>query len=232
MATEARKATLARWIRSAGGRWFRKLGLLPPGVADGLGDDAVLAETALSEEIVVYFPDPPESVSLLRQWYPTLRVINRKMPVVIVVQDSRTKALVLAESQLPTVAVAHYATMDSLLSRSMVRAAVYVSDHPWNFSMLRFSSIVHVLLVKDSGQAASISNQVKGYDFCFTTQCSGAAEIFTKLPLYDASRCKTISISSPDDDQKEPDLLESLTEVLTLGAQEWERVRENGAIGP
>lgn len=233
MPTEARKATLARRIRSSGGRWFRKLGLLPEGVADGLGQDAALTNAAFAEEIIVYFPDTPGSLALLTQWYPALRQLNEEHPVIIVVQDSRTERLVAAESQLPVLTIAHYGTLDGMLSRSRVRMALYVSNHPWNFSMLRFTSPTHVLLIGRGAKLATFGNQVKAYDFSFVDGEDLIVELQKSVPLYDPQRCITMGAEDSSSDDSVPrGFAEACTRALDLGSLEWARVRANGAVGP
>ena len=77
---KARGASVRRRVRHVGGRLMRRVGLVPGGVADGLGDDEYLLGTRLPHAVMVFFPDPPGSLYQLRQWYSALRALDRSDP--------------------------------------------------------------------------------------------------------------------------------------------------------
>lgn len=229
---EARLKKTSRRIRSIGGRILRRAGLLPPGVADGLGDDAQLACAVFDEKIVVYFPNTPDEVLDIRRWYSHLRVLHENYGVVVVVQDSRVAARVRLDTDLQVVTVALYGTIDTILAKSNVKMAIYVSDHAWNFSMLRFSSLVHVLLLKDLAGVERIGNQVKAYDYCFAWNTDVVNGIRKVVQRYDFDRCLVIDEGATGSADVNSSLIDRCDLVLLSHEVEWERLLQNGVVGP
>jgi len=194
MTDVGRGARLRGKVRSTGGRVIRRLGLLPGGVPDGLGEDAMLQGTTLPARAVVFFGDPPESMYQIRQWYRALEELDRTVPLVVVAGDSRTARLLRAESSLRVVTVALHATLDEILTGSDVRLALYVNHSPQNFTMLSFGRLVHVsLLHGDSDKTVSVSNQHKAYDLVFVAGQAAVDRFARNLPYFDAeARCVTV----------------------------------------
>lgn len=188
---KARGASVRRRVRHVGGRLMRRVGLVPGGVADGLGDDEYLLGTRLPHAVMVFFPDPPGSLYQLRQWYSALRALDRRHRVVIVLQDSRTARVVRRECDLDAVVIARYTTTDDLLSRSDVKVALYVNHNPENFSNLRFTSMVHASLMHgDSDKQVTVSNLTKAYDFSLVAGRAAVDRMSAFSTFYDArSRC-------------------------------------------
>ena len=168
MSRPARRSRLSRRLTRLGIGVVRRYGLLPSGQPDRNGDDARLAGTSLEQAVIVYFPGTQEDLYQLRQWYGPFRALDRRHPVLVVLQDSRTARLVRAESGLPAITIARYGALDDLLSRSDVKLALYVGHNPQNFTMLRFTSLAHVFVNHgDSDKGVVVSNQNKAYDFLF-----------------------------------------------------------------
>ncbi|MFC8731672.1 CDP-glycerol glycerophosphotransferase family protein [Luteimicrobium sp. NPDC057192] len=189
MAPATRGASLKRRVRSVGGTFIRRMGLLPGGVPDRNGDDARLATQRLDAEVLVFFADTEDGLYQLRQWYAPLAALDARHRIAVVTADSRTAALIRAETGFEVVTVARYATLDGLLARSDVRLVLYVNHNPENFSMLRFASVVHVsLLHGDSDKVVSVSNQAKAYDFSFVAGRAAVDRMARYLPLFDAER--------------------------------------------
>lgn len=196
--TDRLKRRLRRFVAQS----VRRLGILPVGMADRLGDDAALLGSTLAEEVMVYFPDTKESLYQLRQWYQPLKALNQEHPLVVVCLDSRTAKLVRKESGLRCVTIARYSTTDDLLSRSNVKLALYVNLHWQNFTNLRFLSLVHVHLSHGDGdKAVNVSNQLKAFDFNFVAGQAGVDRVARHVMLYDA-KARTIPIGRP---QLDPD---------------------------
>ncbi|MDO8147986.1 CDP-glycerol glycerophosphotransferase family protein [Isoptericola sp. b515] len=191
MPVTPRGATLRRRIRSTGGRLIRRLGLLPAGTPDGVGEDAALLGTSWRYEVIVYFADTPEALYQLEQWYDTLRALDESHPVVVVTRDSRTARAIRADSGLDVRTVAHYTTLDDVLGRSATKLALYVNHNPENFTCLRFGNLVHASLMHgDSDKLVSVSNQTKAYDFSFVAGQAAVDRMARFSTLYDApSRC-------------------------------------------
>jgi CDP-Glycerol:Poly(glycerophosphate) glycerophosphotransferase len=181
-------SSLTRRIRTVGGRLVRRLGLVPGGEPDGLGEDGRLSGVRLSERVVVFFPEPPGNTYQLEQWLPPLRALSERQGVVVITQDSRTTAR-LRDRGLPVLCVARTATLDALLGRSDVGLALYVSHHPRNFQMLRFSSVAHVYIGHgESDKAVSASNQLKAYDRVFVAGRAAEERVLAELLWFDAAR--------------------------------------------
>ena len=226
-----RSTAVARRLRSMGGRVLRRARLLPEGVADGLGDDEILQSSAFSGKIVVSFPNTPTDLADLRRWYPTLRALEAQYGLTIVTQDSRVTAAVQRETTLEVVTVALYATLDGLLSRSSVQIALYVSDHAWNFSMLRFTSLAHVLLL-DVTDVQRVRNQVKAYDFCLLRKLETIDELKMMVTGYDFGRCLLVGGSPTAADGEQDVLLKTFDRLIIDQGIEWKRLLANGAGGP
>ncbi|RBY80128.1 glycosyl transferase [Blastococcus sp. TF02-09] len=176
-------------VRSSGGRLVRRLGLLPGGEPDGLGEDATLTGAALDGRVVAFFPEPPRNAYQLGQWLPQLEVLSQRHGVTVVTQDSRTTAWLRRRTALPVLCVGRTATLDGLLQRSDVALAVYVSHHPRNFQMLRHPSAAHVYLGHgESDKAVSASNQLKAYDRAFVAGPAAEQRILDELMWFDRGR--------------------------------------------
>ncbi|MBD5786386.1 CDP-glycerol glycerophosphotransferase family protein [Cellulosimicrobium terreum] len=232
--SKARGTSVQRTVRSLGGKVIRRLGLLPGGIPDGLGDDARLLGTTVDQQVVVFFPDTADGLYQLRQWYGPLRALDARRGVLVVASDSRTARAVRTESGLEVVTIAHYATLDDLFSRGAVRLALYVNHNPLNFSMLRFGSMAHVsLLHGDSDKVVSVSNQAKAYDRSFVAGQAAVDRMSTYLHHFDAAaRC--VLVGRPQLDEaplvvgRRPDA-DGRTTVLY--APTWEGAQPSAAYG-
>lgn len=201
----ARGNALKRRVRSTGGKLLRRLGLLPGGMPDGIGDDAALAGTALDGEVVVYFPDTQDSLYQLRSWYGPLRELHRVQGVTIICMDSRTAAALRTEVDIPVVTIALDATLDAIILRSGTKLVLYVNYNPLNTAALRSRSAIHVsLLHGDSDKVVSVSNQIKAYDYSFVAGQAAIDRLERYTTLFDApARCIPVGRPSLDTDQVE-----------------------------
>ena len=176
-------------VRSGGGRLVRRLGLLPGGEPDGLGEDARLTGASLEQRVVVFFPEPLRNGYQLEQWLPVLEALHARHGVAVVTQDSRATAWLRGRTALPVLCVARTATLDGIVQRSDVALALYVSHHPRNFQMLRFSTLGHVYIGHgESDKAVSASNQLKAYDRVFVAGGAAEERVLTELLWFDRSR--------------------------------------------
>lgn len=231
----ARAGTAGRWLLRAAIRLVRRHGLVPPGMPDRYGDDDRLAGTSLDQTVMVYFPDTRESLYQLRQWYGALRALDARHPVVVVLQDSRTAALVRRELGLPAITIANYSRLDDLLSRSEIKLALYVNHNPQNFSALRFTSLAHVYLSHgESDKGVAVSNQCKAYDFWFVAGQAAIERIASYTMFYDtASRCLEIGRPQLDFDRSVPSTAEPSRpdRPTVLYAPTWEGAQPSLAYG-
>ena len=152
-------------MRRFAGRSIRRLGLLPGGMADGLGEDDALHDTILATKAVVFFPDPPENLYQLRQWLDAIEALDEAMGVTIIAQDSRSARALRDDTDIDVIVAAHTKTVGALLSTGAVRIVLYVGQANANAVALRSTAVVHVFLNHgDSDKYVSVSNQVKAYD--------------------------------------------------------------------
>lgn len=203
----ARNNSFGRRIRSTGGRLLRRLHLLPGGQPDGLGDDDQLAGTVLDGQVMVYFPDTPDSLYQLRGWYGPLRELHRAMGVTVICMDSRVAASIREELGVPVYTVARDATLSALIARGDIKLILYVNYNPLNTAALQARSAIHVsLLHGDSDKGVSVSNQVKAYDFSFVAGQAAMDRFARYTTLFDASeRCIPIGRPSFDTDRRDAD---------------------------
>lgn len=182
-----RRASWVRRLRSSGGTLIRRAGLLPGGMPDGLGEDAALLDAVWDERVMVWFSETRDGLYQIEGWYQALRALDAEHGVVIVCQDSRTAAQIRADSGLTVRTVAQESTLEGLLARSAVALCLYVNNHPNNFIPLRFRSLLHVnVLHGDSDKIATVSNQVKAYDFVLVAGRAAVDRYAAHLPLFDA----------------------------------------------
>jgi hypothetical protein len=210
------------------------MGLLPGGVPDRNGDDARLATQRLDAQVIVFFADTEDGLYQLRQWYAPLAALDSRRRIAVVTADSRTAALIRAETGFEVVTVARYATLDGLLARSDVRLVLYVNHNPENFSMLRFASVAHVsLLHGDSDKVVSVSNQAKAYDFTFVAGRAAVDRMARYLPLFDAERrCVVVGRPQLDDALALVEQRASAAARRTvLYAPTWEGAQPSAAYG-
>lgn len=229
-----RKDTLKRRLRSTGGKVLRRLGLLPGGMPDGLGDDARLVGTSLEGETLLFFPDTADSLYQLRSWYGPLRELHKAQGLTIVCMDSRLAKLVRAELDVPVITIAQESTLDELTARSNLKVFLYVNFNPLNFLALRLRSVIHVsLLHGDSDKSVSISNQVKAYDFAFVAGQAGIDRYARYTALFDAAtRCIPVGRPSLDTDPRPPVLTrEDGARPVVLYAPTWEGGQASVAYG-
>jgi len=175
-------------VRRLGGRLIRRLGLLPEGDPDGLGDDEALRGQSLPFTVMLYFPDTTTNLYQLRQWYGVLGRLDSRHRVGIVCLDSRSAATIRAECDLPVVCSGRIGTLEDLVSRSEVALALYVSHNIRNLHPLRFPTMLHAYLGHgESDKAASASNQVKAYDVILVPGAAGRDRLQRNLMCYDAA---------------------------------------------
>ncbi len=180
---------LRRRLRSRGGKVLRRLGWLPEGMPDGLGQDDALRGGRIDQRVVVYYPGTSRNLYQLRQWYEALVALDRELGVVIVTADSRVGRLLEREAPLPVLTIARFETMDDLLSRSDVALFCYVGHEQGNFRMLRVHTALHVFLSHgESDKEVSASNQSKAYDYAFVAGQAALDRYRGHLLRFDADR--------------------------------------------
>ncbi|AXT84506.1 glycosyl transferase [Aeromicrobium sp. A1-2] len=159
---------------------------------------------ALSQQVLVYFPTPQDSLYQIRPWYHALQALDAAHPVVCVFKDSRTAAVVREETELDCLTLARYGQLDEILGLSDIKLALYVNHDPANFECLRFASLVHVYLGHgDSDKGVSVSNQVKAYDFCFLAGHAALDRTSSAVMLYDAE-ARSVLVGQPQFDGSAP----------------------------
>ena len=177
-------ASAQRRVRRGAGRLIRRLGLVPAGQPDGLGEDAALAGSRFTETVLAIYPDAPANLYQLRLWLPTLEGLG--LPTAVVAQDSRVAAALRTETRLPVYAIGRYATFEAMVEAGSARLALYPAHHTRNFQLMRRADLAHVYLGHgESDKAVSASNQLKAYDFTFAAGQS-AIDRAASLPFYDA----------------------------------------------
>ncbi len=184
----------------------RRSRFLPAGIPDKLADVDRLG-VPFTQPIMLFFATVQDSLYQIRPWYEALEALNAKQPVIAVFKDSRTAAIVRAETGLDCVTIAQYGQLDAILTDSDVKLALYINHDPLNFEALRFTSMLHVYLGHgESDKGVSVSNQIKAYDYCFVAGQAAIDRIVNHVLAYDAdTHCIPIGQpavarrSAPDD---------------------------------
>ncbi|WP_435298357.1 CDP-glycerol glycerophosphotransferase family protein [Timonella sp. A28] len=226
---------MKRTIRSSGGKIIRKFGLTPAGTPDRNGQDAELKGAAWPYEVMVYFADTQEALYQIEQWYDTFVALNEAHKTVVVCMDSRTAAVIREATGLDVFTIAHYTTIDSILSQSpAMKVCLYVNHNPENFSNLRFGQLVHASLMHgDSDKLVTVSNQTKAYDFSFVAGQAAVDRMAKYSTLYDAHE-KCIPVGRPQvDGQLERSHARESSDARTtvLYAPSWEGGQPTAAYG-
>lgn len=212
---------------------IRRLGLLPGGTPDRIGQDRALRATALPHEVMVYFADTVGSLYQIEQWYEPFRALNEKHRLVVVMADSRTAKRVRAQSGLDVIVVGKQSTMEALVAKSNIRVTLYVNHNPENFAHLKIGSMVHASLMHgDSDKGVTVSNQTKAYDFSLVAGQAAVDRMAAFSTFYDAAaRC--IPIGRPQVDaisvlSRRPG---SAAARVALYAPTWEGPQPSAAYG-
>lgn len=227
-------ATAKRKARSLGGFLLRRVGLLPGGVPDRLGEDAAWRDRSLVGEVVLFFPDTLGGLYQLRTWYGPLRALHAEQGLTIVCMDSRTARAIRGEIDVPVLVISQESFLDELISRSNIKLFYYVNFTQMNFLALRVRSVLHIsLLHGDSDKSVTVSNQVKAFDFSFVAG-QAAVDRFTKYTsLFNAEeRCVPIGRPQLDTDRRPmPRDLRAGEVATVLYAPTWEGGHDSVSYG-
>lgn len=219
-------ARLRQWLI---GR-IRRSRFLPVGMPDKRTDEDRLGRP-FTQSVLLYFPTGADALYQLRPWLPALKALDAAHGVVAVFKDSRTAAVVRAESGLDCVTLARYGQLDEILAISDVKLALYVNHDPINFECLRFTSLVHVYLGHgDSDKGVSVSNQVKAYDFCFLAGQAALDRTSAAVMLYDAP-ARSVLIGQPQLDTPPPAPRRDPARKTVLYAPTWEASQPSVSYG-
>lgn len=227
-------ATVKRKTRTIGGKVLRRIGLLPGGVPDRLGDDEEWQQRSFNGDVVVFFPDTRGGLYQLRSWYGPLKELHASQGLTIVCMDSRTAAVIRREVDLPVMTISQESFLDELISRSNVKVFLYVNYTQMNFLALRIRSVIHVsLLHGDSDKSVSVSNQVKAFDYSFVAGQAAVDRFLQYTALFDADeRCVIIGRPQIDTDPKPTPRKRSEGEApVVLYAPTWEGGHESVSYG-
>lgn len=227
-------ATAKRRVRSLGGKVLRRVGLLPGGVPDRLGDDKEWRGRSFQGDVVVFFPDTRGGLYQLRTWYGPFEALHRARGLTIVCMDSRTAETIRGETDLPVMTISQESFLDELIQRSNIKLFLYVNFTQANFLALRIRSVIHIALTHgDSDKSVSVSNQVKAFDFSFVAGQAAIDRFERYTALFDAkSRCVTVGRPQIDTDPQ-PVITEKRGEAraTVLYAPTWEGGHETVSYG-
>jgi len=160
-----------------GRRAARRLLVARPPVADG------------TVTAVVYFPDLPENLYQVDQWYEPMRRLAEQHPVVVVSRQWAATARLLEDCPIPVVPCVTIEDVERFLDRHPVRAVFYVNQSQSNFPAMRFAVPAHVFICHgESDKDYMSSNQLKAYDRVFIAGQAARERIRRKLIDFDESR--------------------------------------------
>ncbi|ROS31221.1 CDP-glycerol glycerophosphotransferase family protein [Cellulomonas sp. PhB150] len=218
------KVRVRRRVRGWGGRAVRRLGLLPAGTPDGLGDDAALLRRTVDQRVFVYFGGTRQNLYQLRQWYAALLALDAVHGVLIVCADSRAARAVASEQTLPVVTVGRAATLDAMAERSDAALFCYVAHDNGNLGALRTPSVLHVFLSHgESDKRVAASNVIKAYDYAFVAGQGAVDRFADQLMRFDA-RAHAVPVGRPQLDSLAtgPRVRGTLDPIVVLYAPTWE----------
>jgi len=217
-------AQVRRRVRGWGGVALRRLGWLPAGMPDGLGDDAALEGKTFPQRVVVFYAGTRQNLYQLRQWYAPLRELDAAHGVLIVAADSRAARVIAHEQPLPVITVGRSATIDAIAERSGTALFCYVGHDVGNFNALRIPSALHVYLSHgESDKRVAASNLVKAYDYAFVAG-QGAVDRFADQLMRFEPAGRVVPIGRPQLDAVRTGSRErpAGSPVVVLYAPTWE----------
>lgn len=137
---------------------------------------------------VVYFPDRPENLYQVDQWYEPMRRLAEHHPVVVVSRRWAATARLLQDCPLPVVHCETIEDVERFLDRHPVRVVFYVNQNQQNFPAMRFATPSHVFICHgESDKDYMSSNQLKAYDRVFIAGQAARERIRRKLIGFDES---------------------------------------------
>ncbi|MFL6081156.1 MAG: CDP-glycerol glycerophosphotransferase family protein [Ornithinibacter sp.] len=159
-----------------GRRAARRLLATRPVVADG------------TLTAVVYFPDLPDNLYQVDQWYEPMRRLAEHHRVAVVTRKWASTALLLQDCPLPVVHCDSIEHVERFLDRHPVRVFFYVNQNQQNFPAMRFATPAHVFVCHgESDKDYMSSNQLKAYDHVFIAGQAARERILRKLIGFDES---------------------------------------------
>ncbi len=137
---------------------------------------------------VVYFPDLPENLYQVDQWYEPMRRLAEHHRVVVVSRKWASTARLLQDCPLPVVQADSIEAVERFLDRHPVRVMFYVNQNQQNFPAMRFATPAHVFVCHgESDKDYMSSNQLKAYDRVFIAGQAARDRIQRKLIGFDES---------------------------------------------
>ena len=185
----SRRFYAAARLRSLGGRLVRRLGLVPGGEPDGLGEDDTLGGAVLDQRVVAFFPEPPGNGYQLEQW---LRPAGRAGPRHGVAdrhpgQPDR-RAAARAHPAAGAVRRAH-GHAGGAGPAALDRAGALRQPPPAELPVPAVPELAHVYLGHgESDKAVSASNQLKAYDRVFVAGQAAEERVLAHLMWFDRNR--------------------------------------------
>jgi hypothetical protein len=159
-----------------GRRTARRLMVARPPVPDG------------TVTAVVYFPDLPENLYQVDQWYEPMRRLAEHHRVVVVSRKWASTARLLRDCPLPVVQADSIEAVEWFLDRHPVRVIFYVNQNQQNFPAMRFATPAHVFVCHgESDKDYMSSNQLKAYDHVFVAGQAARDRILRKLIGFEES---------------------------------------------
>ncbi len=160
-----------------------------------VADDAV--------EVVVYFPDLPENVYQVDQWYEPMRRLAERHPVAVVTRKWGSTAVLLRDCPVPVVHCDSIEAVERFLDRQRVRVVFYVNQNQQNFPAMRFAEPAHVFVCHgESDKDYMSSNQLKAYDTVFVAGQAARERIRHKLIGFDEAHL--VEVGRPQVDVHQP----------------------------
>ncbi|GAA4399303.1 CDP-glycerol glycerophosphotransferase family protein [Fodinibacter luteus] len=154
-------------------------------------------------EAVVYFPDLPENLYQVDQWYEPMRRLDERHRVVVVTRKWGSTARVLPDCPVPVVHCDTIEAVERFLDRQRVRVVFYVNQNQQNFPAMRFADPAHVFVCHgESDKDYMSSNQLKAYDHVFVAGRAARERIRAKLIGFDETHL--VEVGRPQVDVHEP----------------------------
>ncbi len=159
--------------------------------------------------VAVYFPDEPENLYQVDQWYEPLRRLSEQHPVVVLTRTWQTTLRMLEDCPVPVFHAPDIDAAERFLDHQQVRAVLYVNQNMKNFSAMRFATPAHVFICHgESDKDYMSSNQLKAYDTVFVAGQAARERILTKLVGFDEFRLVEVGRPQVDVTYSGPDLPE------------------------
>jgi hypothetical protein len=192
--------------------WYRRLrqrlqASASAPVAANIADEVGGATDALpgDPEVLVYFPDTPEKLYQLRDWFGVLQELHKHARVGILTRHPTTFRAVATETPLPVYLVDDHVRIGRALEAGVVSTVLYVNHNVSAYQLLRSTAVAHVHIGHgESEKVYMVANQLKAYDHVFVAGEAARDRLRANIRFFADDRVRVVGRPQFDLDVSPP----------------------------